>query len=42
MPEEKSDTQSTLITAISAFGDSMIPMFILKNKTFDKASLAAQ
>jgi hypothetical protein len=28
--------------AISAFGDSTIPMFISKNKTFDEVSLAAQ
>jgi hypothetical protein len=32
----------TLITAISAFGDSTIPIFISKNKIFDKVSLAAQ
>jgi hypothetical protein len=32
----------TLITAISAFGDSTFSMFITKNKTFDKTSLAAQ
>jgi hypothetical protein len=32
----------TFITAVSAFGDTTIPMFISKNKTFDKVSLAAQ
>jgi hypothetical protein len=42
VPEEKGDTQLMLITATSAFGDSTIPMFISKNKTFDKVSLPAQ
>jgi hypothetical protein len=40
--EEKDDAQLTLVTAISAFSDSTIPMFISKNKTFDEVSLAAQ
>jgi hypothetical protein len=42
MPEEKDNGQLTLITAISAFGDSMMLMFISTNKIFDKVSLAAQ
>jgi hypothetical protein len=42
VPEEKTDVQLTLITAISALGDSTIPMPISTNKTFDKVSLAAQ
>jgi hypothetical protein len=42
VPEEKDDAQLTLITVISASGDFTIPMFISKNKTFDKVSLAAQ
>jgi hypothetical protein len=32
----------TLITAISVYGDSTVPLFISKNKTFDKVFLAAQ
>jgi hypothetical protein len=40
--EEKADAQLTLITAISAFGDSTIPMFMSKSRTFDKVSLATQ
>jgi hypothetical protein len=42
VPEEKDDAQLTLITAISAFGDSTIPMLISKNKTVDKVSLTVQ
>jgi hypothetical protein len=32
----------TLLTAMSAFGDSTCPLFISKLKTFEKALLAAQ
>jgi hypothetical protein len=42
MPEERDDPQLTLLTAISAFGDSTCPLFISKSKTFDKALLTAQ
>jgi hypothetical protein len=42
VPEERDDAQLTLLTAISAFGDSTRPLFISKLKTFEKALLAAQ
>jgi hypothetical protein len=42
VPEERNDAQLTLLTAISAFGDSICPLFISKLKTFEKAILAAQ
>jgi hypothetical protein len=42
VPEEGDDAQLTLITAISAFGDSRISTFISTNKAFEKVSLAAQ
>jgi hypothetical protein len=41
-PEERDDAQLTLLTAISAFGDCIYPLFISKLKTFEKALLAAQ
>jgi hypothetical protein len=40
--DERDDGQLTLLTAISAFGDSIPPMFITKNKTFDETALADQ
>jgi hypothetical protein len=42
VPENRNDTQLTLLTAISAFGDSIRPLFISKLKTFGKALLAGQ
>jgi hypothetical protein len=36
VPEERDDVQLTLLTAISAFGDSTCPLFISKLKTFEK------
>jgi hypothetical protein len=42
VPEERDDAQLTLLTAISAFGDSTCPLFVPKLKTFEKALLAAQ
>jgi hypothetical protein len=36
VPEERDDAQLTLLTAISAFGDSTCPLFISKLKTFEK------
>jgi hypothetical protein len=42
IPEERDDAQLTLLTAISALGDSTCPFFISKLKTFEKALLAAQ
>jgi hypothetical protein len=39
---ERDDSQLTLSTAISAFGDSILPMFITNNKTFNKTALADQ
>jgi hypothetical protein len=32
--KERDDSQLTMLTAISAFGDSTPPIFIFKNKTF--------
>jgi hypothetical protein len=40
--QERDDSQLTMLTAISAFGDSLPPMFITKNKTFEEAKLAAE
>jgi hypothetical protein len=42
LPEIRDDAQLTLLTAISAFGDSTYPDSISKNKTFDKTALEAQ
>jgi hypothetical protein len=42
VPKERDDAQLTLLTVISAFGDSTCPLFISKLKTFEKAPLAAQ
>jgi hypothetical protein len=42
IPQERDDARVTLLTAISAFGDSTCPFFISKLKTFEKALLAAQ
>jgi hypothetical protein len=42
IPEVHDDAQLTLLTAISAFGDSTYPFFILKLKTFEKTLLTAQ
>jgi transposase len=42
LPEERDDVQLTLFCAISAFGDSTYPMFISRNKTFEKTAVAAQ
>jgi hypothetical protein len=42
VPERRDDGQLTLLTAISAFGDSTCSLFISKLKTFEKALLAAQ
>jgi hypothetical protein len=41
-PEERDDAQLTLLTEISAFGNSVRPLSIAKLKTFEKALLAAQ
>jgi hypothetical protein len=40
--DERDDSQLTLLTAISAFGDSIPPMFITNDKTFDETALADQ
>jgi hypothetical protein len=40
--EIQDDAQLTLLTAISAFGDSTYPYFISKNKTFEKTALESQ
>jgi hypothetical protein len=42
IPEGRDDAQLTLLTAISAFGDSTRPAFISKLKTFEKTLLDAQ
>jgi hypothetical protein len=42
IPEIRDDAKLTLLTAISAFGDSTYPYFISKNKTFGKTTLVAQ
>jgi hypothetical protein len=38
VPEERDDSQLTLLMAISAFGDSMCALFISKLKTFEKST----
>jgi hypothetical protein len=40
VPKERYDSQLTMLTAISTFGDSTPPMFISKNKTFRSETLA--
>jgi hypothetical protein len=40
--KERDDSQLTILTTISAFGDSTPPMFISKNKTFLIEALAEQ
>jgi hypothetical protein len=40
VPETLGDSQLTLLTAISAFGDSTLLCFVSKNKTFEKKRLA--
>jgi hypothetical protein len=42
IPEIRDDAQLTLLTAISAFGDSTYPHFISKNKRFENTALKAQ
>jgi hypothetical protein len=42
VPEIRDDSELTLLTAISAFGDSIPPLFISKNKTFEKTALVAR
>jgi hypothetical protein len=42
IPEVRDDAQLTLLTAISAFGDSTPPLFISKLKTFEEPLLATQ
>jgi hypothetical protein len=42
VPEARDDAQFTLLTAISAFGDSTCPLFISKLKNFGRALLAGQ
>jgi hypothetical protein len=42
IPEERDEAQLTLLTAISAFGDSTCPLSISKLKTFEKVLLAAK
>jgi hypothetical protein len=39
---ERDDSQLTLIATTSAFDNSISPMFITNNKTFDEAALADQ
>jgi hypothetical protein len=39
IPEIRDDAQFTLLAAISAFGDSIYPYFISKNKKFEKQLL---
>jgi hypothetical protein len=39
IPEIRDDAELTLLTAISAFGDSTYQYFISKNKTFEKVAL---
>jgi hypothetical protein len=40
VPAARDDAQLTLLTAISAFGDSIHPLLISKNQTFEKSILA--
>jgi hypothetical protein len=40
--EEHNDTQMTLLASISAFGDSIPPLFISKSKRFEAERLAEQ
>jgi hypothetical protein len=42
VPKERDDVQLTLLTVISAFRDSIFPLFISKLKTFEKELLAAR
>jgi hypothetical protein len=42
IPKIQNDAQLTLLTAISALGNSRYPYFISKNKTFEKTALEAQ
>jgi hypothetical protein len=42
VPKEGDDSQLTMLTAISAFGDSTPLIFISKNKTFLSEALAEQ
>jgi hypothetical protein len=42
VPEIRDELQLSLLTAISAFGDSTYPYSISKNKTFEKTALEAQ
>jgi hypothetical protein len=42
IPEVRDDTRLTLLTAISAFGDSTRSWFISKRKTFEETLHAAQ
>jgi hypothetical protein len=42
IPEIRDDAELTLLTALSAFGDSTYPYFISKNKTFEKTALEGQ
>jgi hypothetical protein len=40
--EEHEDRQVTLLTGVSGFGDSVAPLFISNNKTFEAERLAEQ
>jgi hypothetical protein len=40
--QEPDDTQLTMLIAIFAFGDSIAPMFITNNKTFEQTKLAEE
>jgi hypothetical protein len=42
VPAIRDDSQLTLLTAISAFGDSIPPFFLSRNQTFEKGLLAQQ
>jgi hypothetical protein len=42
VPEVRDDSQLTLLTATSAFGDTTPPLFISQNKIFGKPALAEQ
>jgi hypothetical protein len=39
LADERDDGQQLLFTAISAFGDSIPPMFLTKDKTFEEKAL---
>jgi hypothetical protein len=42
VPERRDHSQRTFLIAISAFSDSILPLFLPKNKTFEKNPFAEQ